>query len=112
MTAGPGGMAVQGQTVDANGMVRRVAYGNVPPQQQYVMANGGQVQPGAHRGQGQQVQGLHSVLCGVFVAKECCAVRDVVLCFVKGVGVGEAIHDHCHDPSVVRPLLLAVTQSL
>ena len=55
MTAGLGGMGVQGQAVDANGMVRRVAYGNVPPQQQYVMANGEQVPPGAHRGQGQQV---------------------------------------------------------
>jgi hypothetical protein len=63
MTAGPGGMAVQGQTVDANGMVRRVAYGNVPPQQQYVMANGGQVQPGAHRGQGQQVRDPYCSLC-------------------------------------------------
>jgi hypothetical protein len=40
-----------GQTVDANGMVRRVAY----PPQQYVMANGQAVPAGAHRGQGQQV---------------------------------------------------------
>ena len=55
MSTGPAGMAVQGQTLDANGMVRRVAYGNVPPQQQYVMANGEQVPPGTHRGQGQQV---------------------------------------------------------
>ena len=55
MSTGPGGMGVQGQTVDANGMVRRLAYGNVPPQQQYVMANGEQVPPGTHRGQGQQV---------------------------------------------------------
>jgi hypothetical protein len=41
-----------GQTVDANGMVRRVAY----PPQQYVMANGQAVPAGAHRGQGQPGQ--------------------------------------------------------
>ena len=58
--------------------VRRVAYGNIQGQQQYVMANGGQVSAGAHRGQGQQVRsslsndrrgGWNNIRCTVILAR-------------------------------------------